>query len=166
MPSSSRPEVMLHSQLHLLNLSHNPLSVSSLQALENALRDNSLSLLWQLFLAGSLTSDADTNAAWLSTFVEALSTHCPCLGRLELSENNLGVPGASALAGVISKLHHLSQSNDRLNVTFLFKVYLNKTNLGDEGLCAFVESLECFHHFNEVKLEDNGLHADGISSLA
>ena len=164
MPPSSGPGYLFSSLL--LDLSHNPLSVSSLRALENAVRNNSLSKLWQLHLAGSLTSDADTNAAWLTTFVEALAIHCPHLMSLVLFENNLGVPGASALARVISKLHHHSQSNDRLNFDYLFSMNLKKCNLGDKGLCAFIENLECFHHFKELKLEDNDLHADGIASLA
>ena len=149
-----------------LNLSHNPLGVSGLQTLENVVRDNLLSCLWYLDLAGSLTSDADTNAAWLTTFVEALSTHCPHLWRLNLSENNLGVPGASALASVMLKLHHKSQSNSKVNFGFLSYIYLHKTFLGDEGLYAFVESLECVHLFKELGLTDNGIHATGIASLA
>ena len=153
-------------QLSQLDLSHNPLGVSGLQTLETVVRDKLLPKLKFLYLVGSLTCDADTNAASLTTFIEALSTHCPHLERLDLSENNLGVPGASALAKVISKLHHHSQSNDRLNVGFLFDVYLNKTNLGDKGLCAFVESLECLHQFSELDLSDNGIHATGIASLA
>ena len=153
-------------QLSQLNLSHNPLGVSGLQTLEKVVHDNLLSKLWSLFLAGSLTSDADINAAWLTTFVEALSTHCPHLWRLDLSENNLGVPGASTLARVISKLHHHSQSNDRLNIGFLSSMDLYKTNLGDKGLCAFVENLECVHHFHELVLSDNSIHATGIASLA
>ena len=154
------------SQLSELYLFHNPLGVSGLQSLEDVVHDNLLSKLEFLYLAGSLTSNADTNAAWLNTFVEALSTHCPHLERLDLSENNLGIPGASALARVISKLHHHSQSNDRLNVGFLSNMDLDETNLGDKGLCAFVESLECVHHFKELGLSDNGIHATGIVSLA
>ena len=153
-------------QLSRLDLSHNPLGVSGLQTLENVVRDNLLSKLESLHLVGSLTSDADTNAAWLTTFVDALSTHCPYLGKLYLSENNLGVPGASALARVISKLHHHSQSKDRFNVRFLSNIHLDKTNLGDKGLCAFVESLDCIHHFDMLHLNDNGIHATGIASLA
>ena len=154
-------------QLSHLSLSHNPLGVSGLQTLESVVRDNLFSKLWSLFLAGSLTSDADTNAAWLTTFVEALSTHCPHLVRFDLSKNNLGVPGASALVRVISKLHHHSQSEYRFfKVGFLSYIALNKTNLGDKGLCAFVESLECVHHFYWLYLSDNGIHAAGIASLA
>ena len=150
------------SQLSWVDLSCNPLGVSGLQTLKNVVRDNLLSKLVSLHLAGSLTSDADTNAAWLTTFVEALSTHCPHLWKLNLSENNLGVPGASALARVISKLHHHSQSQ----VRFLSNMPLSMTNLGDDGLCAFVVSLECVHHFDDLHLSDNGIHATGIASLA
>ena len=85
-------------RLSLLSLSDNHLGVSGLHALENAVRDNLLSKLEWLQLEGSLTSDADTNAAWLTTFLEGLSAHCPQLDTLDLSHNNLGVPGARALA--------------------------------------------------------------------
>ena len=149
-------------QLSRLVLSHNPLGVSGLQTLENVVRDNLLSELKSLDLAGSLTSDADTNAAWLTTFVDALSTHCPHLVKLDMSENNLGVPGASALARVISKHQHHSQKN----IILLNKLHLNETNLGDKGLCAFFESLESVHQFRELYLRENGIHAIGISSLA
>ena len=150
-------------QLLQLDLSHNPLGVSGLQTLENVVRDNLLSELKSLGLVGSLTSDADTNAAWLTTFVEALSTHCPHLVTLDYSENNLGVPGASALTRIISKLHHHSQSNDKFNVGFFSIMYLNKTYLGDVGLCAFVDSLKCEHG---LCLSDNDIRATGIASLA
>ena len=153
-------------QLSRLDLSHNPLGVSGLQTLEDIVCDILLSMLEFLYLAGCLTCDADTNAAWLTTFVEALSPHCPHLERFVLSENNLGVPGASALGRVISKLHHHSQSNDRLNVKFLSSMFLNKICLGDKGLCAFVENFECIHHFDWLDLRDNGIHAAGIASLA
>ena len=153
-------------QLSVLDLSCNPLGVSGLQTLENVVRDNLLSMLESLYIDDSLTSNADTNAAWLTTFIEALSTHCPYLERLVLSLNNLGVPGASALARVISKLHYHSQSNDRLNVKYLSNMDLDKTNLGDKGLCAFVESLECVHHFHGLDLNDNGIRATGVASLA
>ena len=154
-------------QLKNLHLFDNPLGVSGLQTLENIVRDNLLSKLESLDLLGSLTNDADTNAAWLTTFVDALSTHCPHLERVDMSENNLGVPGASALARVISKPLHYSQSNNKVNVRFLSNImYLNKTNLGGKGLRAFVESLECVHHFVGLHLSDNGIHATEIASLA
>ena len=155
-------------RLSSLILSYNPLGVSGLQALERAVLDGQLSKVEKLYLAGSLTSDADTNA----TFVEALSAHCPHLRLLVLSRNNLGVPGATALARVISRLQHQSQSDVGMihgfmtQPSILSKIYLNQTNLGDEGLCAFIENIDGVCHLDGLELKDNGIHATGVSCLA
>ena len=142
-----------------LSLSDIPLTVSGLEALENAIRDDLLSQLSWLSLQGSLTTDADTNAAWLTTFVEALSVHCPQLRTLDLSQNNLGVPGATALAGVVSKIQHKQPQ-------FFAEMYLNRTNLGDKGVCAFIDSVDGVCHLRRLVLTDNGIHATGISYLS
>jgi hypothetical protein len=65
---------------------------------------------------------------------------------VDLSNNNLGVPGASALA----KLHVSHQ------------LLLNNTNLGDEGLTFFVESLR----LKTLGLKGNDIHDSGVSYLA
>ena len=126
-----------------LNLSGSRLTVSSLQALESAVRGDVLAKLKNLYLEGSLTSDADTNAKGLAT----LFGHCPNLKSLDLSNNNLGVPGASSLA----ELHVSDQ------------LCLNKTNLGDEGLTILVKSLKAI---SRLELADNDIHASGVSCLA
>ena len=127
-----------------LDLSGSRLTGSSLQS---AAHDDVLAKLEILNLEGSLTSGAHTNAMWLATLLQALSDHCPNLEDLNLSNNNLGVPGASALA----KLHVSDQ------------LYLNKTNLGDEGLTILVESLKAI---SSLELADNDIHASGVSCLA
>ena len=66
-------------QITLLDLSGNRLTISGLQGLERAVGGDLFAKLEWLDLSGSLTSDADANAAWLTTFTEALSTHCPQL---------------------------------------------------------------------------------------
>ena len=158
-------------RLSYLYLSDIPLGVSDLQTLESAVLDDHLSQLEHLYLEGSLTSDADTNAAWLTTFVEALSAHCPHLYRLYLSRNNLGVPGATALARVISRLQHQSQSDVGMihgfmtQPSFLSKIHLNQTNLGDEGLCAFIDNIEGLWNLDKLELKDNEIHATGVSCL-
>ena len=126
-----------------LDMSGNRLTVSSLEALESAVRSDVLAKLNNLYLMGSLTSDADTNAKLLAT----LSGHCPNLKDLDLSNNNLGVPGASALA----KLHVSG------------RLYLNNTNLGDKGLTILVKSLKVI---SRLELADNDIHASGVSCLA
>ena len=129
-----------------LNLSGSRLTVSSLQALESAVRGDVLHVEY-LNLEGSLTSDADTNAKWLAT----LSGHCPNLKSLNLSNNNLGVPGASALA----KLYVILCISDWLS--------LNKTNLGDKGVSILAKSLKVTSHLG---LAGNDIHATGVSCLA
>ena len=134
-------------QISDLNLSGSRLTVSSLQALESAVHGDILTKLKVLDLKGSLTSDADTNAKWLATFLQALSGHCPNLKYLYLSDNNLGVPGASALAKP-----HVSGW-----------LSLNNTNICDHGLTILVESIK---DISFLGLADNDIHASGVSCLA
>ena len=138
-------------QITRLYLSGSRLTVSCLQALENAVRGDLFAKLEWLNLAGCLTSDADTNAAWLTTFLEALSAHCPHLRSLDLSDNNLGVPGASAISNIF-------EQNDHRHI-----ICLNKTNLGDEGLTILIKSLKVV---SILELADNDIHATGVSCLA
>ena len=101
-------------------------------------------------------SGVDTSA----TFVEALSAHCPHLRIIDLSQNNLGVPGATALAQVVSRPLHQSQSVE------VFRLYLDQTNLGDKGLCAFLKNVDGVCHLHRLALGDNGIHVIGVSCLA
>ena len=121
-----------------------------------------------LHLSGCLTDDVDSNGATLKTFLMSVSDHCPHLKSLNLSDNDLGVPGASVLAAAIShhnNLTHTSADYD-LKSLWLTSINLNNTNLGDEGLCAFVEELESPYHFNNLYLQNNGIHATGLACLA
>ena len=137
-------------QIIKLNLTGSRLTLSGLQVLENAVHDNLFTKLEKLFLADSLTNDADTNAAWLNTFVKAILSHCPCLWYLDLSHNNLGVPGASA----ISKNYDYTYRSCYLD--------LGKTNLGDNGLTALIENLKIDH----LVLADNDIHVTSVLCLA
>ena len=150
-----------------LVLSHNPLGVHGLQKLEGAVCDGSLANLQELYLDGSLTSDADTNGKLLATFVEALLVHCPCLALLDLSQNNLGVPGASAFArGISQDKSHGSVTAGILHSMQICKInyiLLSKTKL---DLTAFVKSLVGPCHFWKLVLNDNDVRATGVSCLA
>ena len=140
-------------QITRLNLimSGSRLTVSCLKALENAVRGDLFAKLSELDLAGSLTSDADTNAS----FVDALSAHCPRLRGLDLSDNNLGIPGASVTAKIFNR--HLSTTLDKY-------MCLNKTNLGDNGFSILIN--KGLRDICLLKLADNGIHATGVSCLA
>ena len=150
-----------------LDLCGNNLGVSGLQALEKVVSDDWLANLEYLDLSGCLTDDANTNAAALETFLKALENCCPNLCTLDLSNNNLGTPGASILAEVI-KSYRLDNeiSPHEWGWSWLKSVNLNNTKLGDEGLCALIKILEGSCWFEELYLQSNGIHATGAQCLA
>ena len=133
-----------------LNLNGSKMTVSGLQALENAVRGNLFVNLEKLFLAASLTQDAETNATWLTTFINATLSHCPRLCYLDLSHNNLSVTGAVA----ISKNYDSEHQSCYLD--------LRKNNLGDSGLITLIENQKRAH----LQLADNDIQATGVSCLA
>ena len=155
--------------LSLLDLSNNPLGVSGLQALEDAVHAGTLAKLKRLHLAGTLTSDADINGAVLTTFLWSLSSHCPKMCSLDLSNNNLGVPGAKAIGAACSQLtkHNIQLTNDK-HILFhgAFDLSLNKTNLGDEGVIAFTQSLDGPSHLSRLRIMENVLHHDAMGALS
>ena len=157
-------------ELYFLNLSYSSLGISGMQSLEAAVRAGSVADLRTLGLQRSLTTDAEVNGVFLTTFVEALLTSCHNLTMLSLSENNLGVPGASALSGV--SVHHNNCKSglchNSMKPGIDLSIDLEATSLGDEGLGAFIASLESPCHFSGpgLNLEDNDIHSTGISHLA
>lgn len=144
-----------------LDLSHNDLQVSGMQALEEGMRlIGSFGNLNSLYLNGSLSKDADFNAAWLVAFLETYRCRKPFY--LDISQNNLSVPGASVLGRVINELHPWSGSN-----IFAQKMLnLSDTKLGDEGLFAFIDSVNKPCNLTELVLTSNDIHAVGIFYLA
>ena len=158
------------SGLSKLNLSDNFLEVSGIQALENVQFSASLAHLDELQLQRSLTNDADINGALLTTSLEPVLAFCFFLSVLDLSNNNLSVPGASALARVISRSRFLSVAYPDYQVLHtplrIWSLHLSKTNLGDKGLCAFIECLEGPCRFCSLELSSNGIYATGVSCFA
>ena len=146
-------------QITDLDLSGNRLTISGLQALERAVGGDLFANLRQFDLSGSLTrsSDTDANAAWLTTFTEALSIHCPQLLSLNLSDNNLGV------SGVLSKIFVTDYSTCDNPSAHTLILLLDKANIGDEGLVILIKSLTLIYL---LSLIDNDIHSFGISCLA
>ena len=87
-----------------LDLSFNPLTLTDLRALQNAIKSNTFSNLEILFMQGSLTTDANVNIQYFITFADALLSHCQYLRRLDISNNDLGDFVTPVLSRVISKL--------------------------------------------------------------
>ena len=116
--------------LTVLSLSQNPLGVSGIQALERAVASGVLVNLEWLYLTNSLTDDADINSRLITTCLKPITSHCPHLFHLELSYNNLGVPGACALGEALPLM-----TND-------IRLYLNNTMLNSEAIIAFTDCIK------------------------
>ncbi len=111
----------------------------------------------------------------MTNILNALSKCC-CLKMIDLSKNIFKVSelGATVLGKIMSHckvvllglqshsaivdIHH-PISEDRLQIT------LGKTNIGDNGLKAFIQSLEGQGQFSRLELQENGITAEGISYL-
>ena len=116
--------------LTYLSLSNNPLGVTGVQTLERAVEAGILDNLIWLHLANTLTDDADINGALLTTFLKSISSHCPHLSTLQLSSNNLDVPGAYAVVEALSLLTNVSQLN------------LNSVMFDSEAIIAFTDCIK------------------------
>ena len=149
--------VLANNGLSQLGLSHNPLGVSGMRELRNAIHGGKLANLRQLDIIRTLTSDAELNGELLATLMEAVLAHCPCLNNLDVSDNNLGVPGATVLGRSLSQLTQ-SKTGSIL--------CMNEAKLGDEGLIAFVNNLQGPCHLDELQLKKNHIHGTGIQYLA
>ena len=136
-----------------LDLAETSLGVDGVRALADALCANRLAYLQNLSLDGSLTDDANTNAELILALG---SGHCSTLKALNLSRNNLGVPGGKALGNI---LPHLRSG---------LSLELEETMLGDEGISALVQNLNdtvpC--GLAILNLCSNGIQATGILCLA
>ena len=123
-----------------LALSDNPLGVSGIQALERAVVSGVLVNLEALFLSNTLTGDADINSSLITTCLRPITSHCPHLRTLDLSENNLGVPGACALGEALPLL-----TND-------IRLLLSNTMLDSEAIIAFTDFVK-----NSVPISNESL---------
>lgn len=140
-----------------ISLWYNPLGVNGFEVLEKAMCDGSLANLEMLHLRGSLTGDAVINGSILSSFTEALLTHCPELEYIDLSENTLGVPGACAIGAATSQLAQRTTG---------FGISLNETMFGDEGISAFMQSLQGTCSLSLLAIKGNNIHSAGTLCLA
>lgn len=148
--------VLASNGLSRLGLSLNPLGESGMQQLENAICGGKLVNLKQLDIIHSLTSDADINGALLATLMEAILSHCPHFNNLDVSDNNLGVPGATAVGRSVSQLTRNKTGSI---------LCMNEASLGDEGLIAFIKSLQGPCHLDQFQIKKNDIHGTGISHL-
>ena len=135
-----------------LSLSHNPLGVSGIQALERAAVSGVLVNLKYLYLSNTLTGDTDIDGAIITTSLRPITSHCPHLGSLDLSGNDLGVPGACALGEALPLL-----TND-------IRLFLNNTMLDSEAIIAFTDCVKSSIPISLVQPKGSGSQSDGSCS--
>ena len=139
-----------------LSLSNNPLGVSGIQSLETAVQAGVLINLKKLRLSNTFTKDADINGALLATLSPSIASHCPHLKELDLSKNNLGAPGACALAELI-----ISSSRAKISLN------LRNTNINTEAASALTLSTRHCKNSRALKLNlsYNPLGYDGLLAI-
>ena len=172
--------------LTLLSLSHNPLGVSGIQALERAVVSGILvNLIW-LYLSNTLTGHADANGALITTCLRPITSHCPHLDRLDLSENNLtndilldldnSMLGSEAIIAftdcvknsvpksLIELMGSWSQSDSSCSSSSgkLYWLYLSDNNIDDDCVAAFLKQVpHLFPYLRCVSLDHNPV-SDGM----
>ena len=156
--------------LKSLHVSDSPLGVSGVQSLDAAIQASAFISLEMLSLSNTLTDDADINGALLTTLLPSIASHCPHLEYLHLSKNNLGVPGASAVAEVITNSRselELDLSDTNINAIAVAALFpparhsdpcclgdLNLSNnpIGYDGLLAIFRMLRSRFFLFDTKL--------------
>ena len=148
-----------------LSLSKNPLWQSGAQLLESVVCTGSIVKLERLCLSSALTNDRDIiDAKVLATLLQALATHCPNLDDLDLSKNNIGVPGASATGEAFVRL-----ATNRKNL----ELNLSETNLDSEAATVFSDKvLSSLGNVSnplsceiELSIDNNPLGHSGLSAI-
>ena len=146
-----------------LDLSHNPLGVSGMVALENAISCGSFVKLETLNLEQCFTEDTEFNMTILTSLLDAISISCPEFSRLDLSHNDFGVSEARQLSKFApNRDYTLSQCYDLDLDVDLSHNMLTDTNLSD----LFQKASPALLLLKELSLSNNRIEADGISSIA
>ena len=117
-----------------------------------ARKNGELQVKWLLLSDNKLTDDT------VSYLFKHASDAFQYLTIIDLSGNRIGAESMKSLTTALAK----SSSNG----CTLSELLLSYSNLGDEGLCVFVDNLEGECHVKCLYLHDNGIHATGFSCLA
>ena len=101
-----------------------------IKCLEIGIVNKYLTNLEWLCLSNTLSDNAKENGVLLCTLLPAIASHCPCLETLDLSKNNLGVPGADALGEAFLQLVSVGGKLD---------IDLSEASFNSEAVIAFIE---------------------------
>ena len=146
--------------LKYVDISDSHISESDVKSLNTAIQTDSLVNLERLDLSHTLIDSADVNGKLLTTLLPSIATHCPHLKNLNLSKNNLGVPGACSVGEAFSLL--VSNKDE-------FELNLSDTNMSSEAAVKFSDiltSMSCDSSCKcELDLSKNLFGIDGLSAI-
>ena len=151
-----------------LTLADNFLGATGIQSLQFAIDTGYLQAITHLDVCNTFPADTDINGALLTTLLFSIASNCPKMRRLTLSKNNLGVPGAAALA---EALPILTSSDEHKSLS----LNLNEVNFDCEAMTVFSRSLVSSHtivfgdqsavYSCTLDLDDNQLGTCGLIEL-
>ncbi len=153
------------SKLKSLSFQNNkPSGDTHVACLTMAIKANIFGNLEWLQLSNTLPDNVEENGRLLTELLPSIASHCPHLNDLDLSENNLGVPGASAIGEAFVRL-----ATNRKEL----KLNLRKTSLDSEAVKAFSDNvlaslgnmsnpLSC--EIN-LRIDNNPLGHSGLSAI-
>ncbi len=151
------------SKLTWLALSNNPLGESGIEGLAWALHYSDLSNLSHLELRNTLTDDPCLNEKILNNLFNSLS-NCFKLEHLDLSKNNLGLPGACALGKALPQLALLKLTLKLCDVKFDKEAMISFSShaldelYSNQMICIFGMSPSCC----SLEFDDNPLGCEGV----
>eukprot|EP00455_Lapot_gusevi_P003117 TRINITY_DN11291_c0_g1_i2.p1 TRINITY_DN11291_c0_g1~~TRINITY_DN11291_c0_g1_i2.p1 ORF type:complete len:479 (-),score=81.73 TRINITY_DN11291_c0_g1_i2:116-1552(-) len=131
-----------------LDLSHNHITLDAAQSLARALSENRTLKLLKL-------DHTQLNDAALSVLASALPNSC--LETLVLSHNQIGGPGAAALAQALSS----PSLTDTLKC-----ILLDHNNLGDEGAAELASMLLHNSYLHSLDLQHNNINTQGALAIS
>ena len=149
--------IPLLSSFHCLSdlyVSDSPLGVSGIQCVEVAIQARTFVDLKRLGLPNTLTNDADINGALLATLLPSIASHCPHLKYLDLSRNDLGVPGASAVGELITIRSELKLDLSDININAKAVAALFPSTRHSEPCCL-----------SDLNLRKNPIGYDGLLAI-
>ena len=131
-------------------------NVVGIQSFEASVQAGTFINLESLYLSNTLTDDADINGALLATLLPSIASHCPHLKKLGLSNNNLGVPGASAVGKLIASI------SSEVAQLALIDANINAKAVAALSTPASHNELCCLDHLD---LSENPIRYDGLLAV-
>ncbi|XP_064406753.1 uncharacterized protein LOC135351625 isoform X2 [Halichondria panicea] len=123
------------SKLKRLSFQNNkPSGDTHVACLTMAIKANIFGNLERMQLSNTLPDNVEENGRLLTELLPSIASHCPHLNDIDLSENNIGVPGAGAIGEIFVRL-----ATNRKDLEL--KLLISETNLNSEAAKEFSDKV-------------------------